>query len=92
MPILKWDFYKQVEISDHVLTIQTADQALWANVLLTDRLPDSLIPIMQTRRLGKTDLQLPILSFGAPLARRGVPQRDARRSAAAASASRSTAG
>ncbi len=34
-PILKWDFYKQVESDDHVLTIQTADQALWANVLLT---------------------------------------------------------
>ena len=34
-PILKWDFYKQVESSDHVLTIQTGDQALWANVLLT---------------------------------------------------------
>lgn len=34
-PILKWDFYKAVESPDHVLTIQTADQALWANVLLT---------------------------------------------------------
>jgi L-fucose mutarotase len=34
-PILKWDFYKHVESADHVLTIQTADQALWANVLLT---------------------------------------------------------
>jgi L-fucose mutarotase len=34
-PILKWDFYKQVESPDHVLTIQTGDQALWANVLLT---------------------------------------------------------
>jgi L-fucose mutarotase len=33
--IMKWDFYKAVESSDHVLTIQTADQALWANVLLT---------------------------------------------------------
>lgn len=33
-PILKWDFYKQVESPDHVLTIQTGDQALWANVLL----------------------------------------------------------
>ena len=33
-PILKWDFYKHVESPDHVLTIQTADQALWANVLL----------------------------------------------------------
>ena len=34
-PISKWDFYRAVESSDHVLTIQTADQALWANVLLT---------------------------------------------------------
>lgn len=34
-PISKWDFYKAVESPDHVLTIQTADQALWANVLLT---------------------------------------------------------
>ena len=34
-PILKWDFYAAVESNDHVLTIQTADQALWANVLLT---------------------------------------------------------
>lgn len=34
-PILKWDFYQQVSSPDHVLTIQTADQALWANVLLT---------------------------------------------------------
>lgn len=34
-PILKWDFYKQVASADHVLTIQTADQALWANLLLT---------------------------------------------------------
>src|SRR5688500_657424 len=33
-PVLKWDFYKQVESPDHVLTIQTADQALWANILL----------------------------------------------------------
>jgi L-fucose mutarotase len=33
-PILKWDFYKTVESPDHILTIQTADQALWANVLL----------------------------------------------------------
>ncbi|QDT65480.1 RbsD/FucU family protein [Calycomorphotria hydatis] len=33
-PILKWDFYKEVESPDHILTIQTADQALWANVLL----------------------------------------------------------
>ena len=34
-PVLKWDFYREVESPDHVLTIQTADQALWANVLLT---------------------------------------------------------
>lgn len=34
-PILKWDFYKAVESPDHVLTVQTADQALWANVLLS---------------------------------------------------------
>ncbi len=34
-PLLKWDFYSAVESPDHVLTIQTADQALWANVLLT---------------------------------------------------------
>ena len=33
--ISKWDFYKAVESPDHILTIQTADQALWANVLLT---------------------------------------------------------
>jgi L-fucose mutarotase len=34
-PILKWDFYQKVISPDHVVTIQTADQALWANVLLT---------------------------------------------------------
>lgn len=34
-PILKWDFYQHVESPDHILTVQTADQALWANVLLT---------------------------------------------------------
>ena len=34
-PILKWDFYEAVAAADHVLTIQTGDQALWANVLLT---------------------------------------------------------
>lgn len=34
-PIIKWDFYSAVESSDHVLTIQTADQALWANLLLS---------------------------------------------------------
>jgi L-fucose mutarotase len=35
MPIQKWDFYEAVASPDHVLTIQTGDQALWANVLLT---------------------------------------------------------
>src|SRR5204863_3359366 len=34
-PIQKWDFYKQVESVDHVLTIQTGDRTLWANLLLT---------------------------------------------------------
>ncbi|HSH94835.1 MAG TPA: RbsD/FucU family protein [Roseimicrobium sp.] len=34
-PVLKWDFYKHVESPDHVLTIQTGDQALWGNLLLT---------------------------------------------------------
>uniref|UniRef100_A0A7C2NZI6 Transporter n=1 Tax=Schlesneria paludicola TaxID=360056 RepID=A0A7C2NZI6_9PLAN len=34
-PIPKWDFYEAVASRDHVLTIQTADRALWANVLLT---------------------------------------------------------
>ena len=35
VPIAKWDFYEAVASRDHVLTIQTADQALWANLLLT---------------------------------------------------------
>ena len=34
-PIEKWDFYTAVQSPDHVLTIQTGDQALWANLLLT---------------------------------------------------------
>lgn len=34
-PIQKWDFYQAVESADHVLTVQTADQSLWANLLLT---------------------------------------------------------
>ena len=34
-PIDKWEFYEAVASTDHVLTIQTADQALWGNVLLT---------------------------------------------------------
>ncbi|MBX3419986.1 MAG: RbsD/FucU family protein [Pirellulaceae bacterium] len=33
-PIMKWDFYDAVMSPDHVLTIQTADQATWANLLL----------------------------------------------------------
>ncbi|MEY2410682.1 MAG: L-fucose mutarotase [Verrucomicrobiota bacterium] len=35
VPLLKWDFYEAVESPDHILTIQTGDQSLWANVLLT---------------------------------------------------------
>jgi len=34
-PVLKWDFYEKVNSPDHILTIQTGDQSLWANVLLT---------------------------------------------------------
>jgi L-fucose mutarotase len=34
-PIEKWDFYKAVETSDHVLTIQTADRQRFANLLLS---------------------------------------------------------
>ncbi len=34
-PIEKWDFYEAVSSADHMLTIQTADQSLWANLLLT---------------------------------------------------------
>ena len=34
-PISKWEFYEAVQSPDHVLTIQTGDQALWANVLLS---------------------------------------------------------
>ena len=34
-PIEKWDFYKAVNTPDHVLTIQTADQQRFANLLLT---------------------------------------------------------
>ena len=34
-PVNKWDFYEAVESPDHVLTIQTGDMALWANVLIT---------------------------------------------------------
>jgi L-fucose mutarotase len=34
-PIEKWDFYKAVSTPDHVLTIQTADQQRFANLLVT---------------------------------------------------------
>ena len=34
-PIDKWDFYKAVETTDHVLTIQTGDQQRFANLLLS---------------------------------------------------------
>lgn len=34
-PIEKWSFYEAVSTPDHVLTIQTADQQRYANVLLT---------------------------------------------------------
>lgn len=34
-PIEKWAFYDAVATADHVLTIQTADQQRFANVLLT---------------------------------------------------------
>jgi L-fucose mutarotase len=33
-PIEKWEFYKAVSTPDHVLTIQTADQQRFANLLL----------------------------------------------------------
>jgi L-fucose mutarotase len=33
-PIEKWEFYKAVGTPDHVLTIQTADQQRFANLLL----------------------------------------------------------
>lgn len=34
-PISKWDFYNAVATPDHILTIQTADQQRYANVLLS---------------------------------------------------------
>lgn len=34
-PVEKWEFYKAVSTPDHVLTIQTADQQRFANLLLT---------------------------------------------------------
>lgn len=33
-PIEKWDFYQAVVTPDHVLTVQTADQQRYANLLL----------------------------------------------------------
>ena len=33
-PVGKWDFYKEVDTKDHVLTIQTGDQSLFGNLLL----------------------------------------------------------
>ncbi len=35
LPIEKWEFYKHVATPDHVLTIQTADQQRFANLLLS---------------------------------------------------------
>lgn len=34
-PIQKWDFYDAVASRDLILTIQTAEQELWANLLLS---------------------------------------------------------
>ena len=34
-PIEKWQFYKEVATPDHILTIQTADQQRFANLLLS---------------------------------------------------------
>ena len=34
-PTEKWAFYEAVSTPDHVLTIQTADQQRYANILLT---------------------------------------------------------
>lgn len=34
-PIEKWEFYKAVATPDHILTIQTADQQRFSNLLLT---------------------------------------------------------
>lgn len=34
-PIEKWAFYEAVSTDDHILTIQTADQQRYANILLT---------------------------------------------------------
>lgn len=34
-PLDKWDFYRAVSTPDHVLTVQTADQQRYANILLS---------------------------------------------------------
>ncbi|MEM6690599.1 MAG: RbsD/FucU family protein [Planctomycetota bacterium] len=34
-PTEKWDFYNAVSTEDHVLTVQTADQQRYANILLS---------------------------------------------------------
>ena len=34
-PLEKWEFYDSVITDDHILTIQTADQQRYANILLT---------------------------------------------------------
>lgn len=34
-PVDKWAFYEAVSTQDHVLTVQTADQQRYANILLT---------------------------------------------------------
>jgi len=34
-PIEKWDFYDAVATDDHILTVQTADQQRYANILLS---------------------------------------------------------
>ncbi len=34
-PIEKWAFYEAVATADHILTIQTADQQRYANILLS---------------------------------------------------------
>lgn len=34
-PIEKWSFYEAVATPDHILTIQSADQQRFANILLT---------------------------------------------------------
>lgn len=55
-PIQKWDFYEAVASADHVLTVQTGDQALWANVLLTMgcRVPEVKVESNATKPAPKT--------------------------------------